>query len=147
MTSETKMTTSLVPYLFFGGRCEEALEFYESAAGAERGMLLRFNESPEPIPEGMLQPGFESKVMHAEMSIGGHSVFASDGCDQASSFDGFRLALSVPTKQDAERIFSALSQGGTVDMPLGETFFSPCYGQLTDKFGVGWMVMVPGEQS
>jgi uncharacterized glyoxalase superfamily protein PhnB len=134
------------PYLFFGGRCAEALEFYHQALGATVTMSMRFNESPAPIPDGMLQPGFEDKIMHAEFRVGSFTVMASDGCDDKSNFSGFRLALSVPTEADADRAFAALANGGKIDMPLGPTFWSPRYGMVTDKFNVGWMVMVPGPQ-
>jgi PhnB protein len=134
------------PYLFFSGRCEEALEFYEQALGATVTMSMRFSESPDPVPEGMLQPGFEHKIMHAEFRVGGFTVMASDGCDDKATFSGFRLALSVPTEADADRVFAALADGGKIDLPLGPTFWSPRYGMVTDKFNVGWMVMVPGQR-
>ncbi len=133
------------PYLFFSGRCEEALAFYEEALGAKVVMKMRFNESPEPVPEGSLQDGFEDKIMHASFTVGKMTIMASDGCDDQSKFDGFRLALSVPTEAAAENTFHALAEGGTVDMPLVKTFWSPRYGMVTDRFGVGWMVMVTGE--
>ncbi len=136
---------SVQPYLFFGGRCEEALAFYQQALGAKVGMVMRFSESPDPAPEGMVPPGFENKIMHSEFTVGNLTVMASDGCDEATTFSGFRLALSVPTAADADRVFNALAEGGTVDMPLGPTFWSPRFGQVTDRFNVGWMVMVPGE--
>lgn len=129
-------------YLFFGGRCDEALEFYKTALHAKLGMVLRFNESPEPPPPDMLQPGFEQKIMHCEFQVGNMTLMASDGCDDKSRFDGFRLALSVPSETDAERVFAALAQCGKIDMPLAKTFWSPCYGMVTDQFGVAWMVMV-----
>lgn len=138
---------SVQPYLFFGGRCEEALEFYKTALHAKVGMVMRFNESPEPTPPGMLAPGFENKVMHCSFQVGSMTVMASDGCDEKSRFDGFRLALSVPTEADADRAFNALADGGKIDMPLVKTFWSPRYGMVTDKFGVGWMVLVPGQHS
>jgi PhnB protein len=131
-------------YLFFGGRCEEALEFYKTALHAKVGMVLRFNESPEPPPPGMLAPGFESKIMHCSFQVGGTTVMASDGCDEKSSFVGFKLALTVPTEADADRVFNALAAEGKIEMPLVKTFWSPRYGMVTDKFGVEWMVMVPG---
>jgi len=137
---------TVTPYLFFGGRCDEALEFYKTALHAKIGMMMRHNESPEPAPPGMLQPGFESKIMHCEFQVGGTTIFASDGCDDKSSFVGFRLALSVPTEADADRAYNALAAGGKIDMPLVKTFWSPRFGMLTDKFGVEWMVMVPGER-
>ena len=134
------------PYLFFGGRCQEALDFYTSAVGATVDMLMRFDESPDPLPEGLLQPGFENKVMHSAFRIGNSTIMASDGCSEDSGFKGFSLALSVDTEADADRIFNALAEGGQVQMPLGPTFWSPRYGQLTDRFGVAWMVMVAPEQ-
>ena len=136
---------TITPYLFFGGRCDEAIEFYGKALGAEVEMLMRFNESPDPVPPGMLQPGFEKKVMHASLRILGIPLMASDGCGgDSSKFDGFRLALSLANEKDAKRAFDALADGGSVQMPLAKTFWSPCYGMVTDRFGLGWMVMVPG---
>ncbi|WP_442510311.1 YciI family protein [Novipirellula sp. SH528] len=137
---------SVQPYLFFGGRCDEALAFYEQALGAKVLMKMHFNESPDPVPDGMLQAGFENKIMHSSFNIGEMTIMASDGCNDNSKFDGFRLALSVPTETAADSAFDALAKGGKVDMPLAKTFWSPRYGMVTDKFGVGWMVMVPGEQ-
>ena len=134
-------------YLFFSGRCDEAMAFYQQHLSAEIKFLIRFNESPEPMPEGVLQPGFENKVMHAEFSIGNVLMMASDGCNDVDTLSGFRIALNVPTEAEAQRIFAALaSNGGKVDMPLTKTFWSPLYGQVTDQFGVGWMVMLPGDE-
>ncbi len=133
------------PYLMFSGRCDEALAFYGKAIGAEIEMLMRFNESPDPVPEGMLAPGFESKVMHSSMMVRGSRIMASDGCDANSVFGGFSLCLPAKDEADAHQLFNGLAEGGNVTMPLSKTFWSPCYGMLTDKFGVGWMVMVPGE--
>ncbi|MCA9178137.1 MAG: VOC family protein [Planctomycetales bacterium] len=134
------------PYLFFAGRCEEALDFYQQALGAKVLFKLRFNESPDPTPEGMLQPGFEAKIMHASFQVGEMTLLASDGCDDKTNFEGFRLAMTVPTEADCERVFTALANGGQVDMPLMKTFWSPLYGMVTDKFNVGWMVMVRSEE-
>ncbi len=139
------MSTTITPYLFFAGRCEEALDFYQKAIGAKVEMMMRFNESPEPVPPGMLQAGFENKVMHASLYIGEVRMMASDGCDDKSKFDGFRLALGMTTEAEAHKAFNALAEGGSIQMPLCKTFWSPCYGMVTDKFNVGWMVMVPGE--
>ncbi len=137
-------TTTIAPYLMFGGRCEEALDFYRTALGAEVEILMRFDESPEPMPAGMLPAGFEKKVMHASFRVRGVPLMASDGCNDQPKFDGFRLALSVPTEADARRAFDALADGGSVQMPMAKTFWSPCYGMVTDRFGLGWMVMVTG---
>lgn len=137
--------TKVTNYLFFSGRCEEALNFYQQHLGAKMDFMLRFNESPDPVPAGVLQEGFENKVMHASFTLGDITVFASDGCDEASHFSGFRLTLTVPKDDDAHRIFNALATNGTIDMPLTKTFWSPLYGQVTDQFGIGWMVMLPGD--
>ena len=136
--------TAITPYLFFGGRCEEAIAFYRTALGAEVEMLMRFDESPDAPPPGMVQAGFEKKVMHASIRVRGIPLMMSDGCDDTPKFDGINLALSVPTEADAARSFDALADGGSVRMPLCKTFWSPCYGMVTDRFGLGWMVMVPG---
>src|SRR3954447_23374719 len=137
--------TTITPYLNFGGRCEEALEFYRDALGAEVEMLMRFDESPEPPPPGMLPAGCEKKIMHASFRVRGVPLMASDGCGDESKFDGMRLALAVPKEADARRAFDALADGGSVQMPLTKTFWSPCYGMVTDRFGLGWMVMVPAQ--
>jgi len=138
---------SIQPYLFFGGRCEEAIGFYTNVLGAKVGMVMRFNESPKPLPPGVLQPGFEGKVMHAAFHIGANTIFASDGCDDKSRFSGFSLTLNVPDETEANRVFAGLGDGGSVQMPLAKTFWSPCYGMLTDRFGISWMVMVPGDSA
>jgi len=145
---ETTMPNTLIqPYLFFAGGCEEAIEFYRKALGAQVEALMRHKDSPDPHPPGMLQPGFENKIMHATLRIGGATVMASDGCDDKSHFDGFRLSLALPTEAEASRAFTGLSEGGQVQMPLAKTFWSPCFGMVTDRFGVGWMVTVVAEPS
>jgi PhnB protein len=131
------------PYLFFDGRCEEALDFYRRALGAEVTMLMRFKEAPEQPPPGAVPPGSENKVMHAAFRIGETTVMASDGhCQQKASFQGFSLSISVNDEATADRLFAALADGGQVRMPLGKTFFSPKFGMVADRFGVGWMVIV-----
>lgn len=130
------------PYLMFGGRCEEALEFYRTVLGAQIDMLMRFQESPDPPPPGMLPPGFENKIMHASFRIAGNVLMASDGCEVGSQFKGFSLSISVATEAEAERYFAALSDGGQVQMPLAKTFWSPKFGMLIDRFGISWMVNV-----
>jgi PhnB protein len=132
----------LEPYVFFNGRCDEAIAFYKEALGAEVTFLMRTRESPDPITPGALPAGFEDKVMHATLNIGGSSVMISDGNrTEPSGFKGFRLSLGVDTPEDAERIFNALLPGGNVIMPLSKTFWSPAFGMLDDKFGMGWMVI------
>ena len=128
----------LQPYLFFEGRCDEAVEFYRDALGAEVTILMRYKEGPEPC-----SPGTEEKVMHASLRIGDTIVSASDGrCSGKASFQGFALSLTVPNAAEAERQFAALSAGGQVQMPLTKTFFSPSFGMVADRFGVFWMVYV-----
>lgn len=133
------------PYLFFGGRCEEAIAFYRSALGAEVEMVMHYKDSPEPPPEGMLAPGFEDKVMHASFRVGETTLMASDGCEEGGGFGGFSLSYAAPTEADAVRVFSALAEGGQVKMPLCKTFWSPCFGMLTDRFGIAWMINVEAE--
>ena len=138
------MTTShskqVQPYLFFEGRCQEALEFYRKALGAEVTALMRYKDSPD---QTMVQPGSEDKVMHASFQIGETTVMASDGrCGGQPSFQGFALSLTVSTEAEADRLFGAIVDGGQVIMPLTTTFFSPRFGMTTGRFGVSWMVYV-----
>ncbi len=127
-------------YLFFNGRCEEAIEFYKKTLGAKVEMMMRFNESPEPHK---CAPGTENKIMHSCIRIGDSAVMASDGMAQGQpEFKGFSLTISAKDEAEAERLFGALSAGGQVHQPLIKTFFSPKFGILADKFGVSWMVLV-----
>lgn len=130
------------PYLFFGGRCDEALEFYRTALGAQVDMLMRYKESPEPPPPGMLPPNWGEKVMHTTFHIGETTLMASDGCEVGATFAGFSLSLAVATEAEADRAFAALAQGGQVRMPMTKTFWSPRFGMVADRFGVSWMVYV-----
>lgn len=131
------------PYLFFNGCAEEAFECYRRALGAEVIDVMRYRDSPEPPPPGMIPPGSENKVMHASLRIGSSTVMASDGhCSGQAAFQGFSLSVDFPDEQGARKAFDALADGGTVQMPLGKTFFSPCFGMVMDRFGVGWMVIV-----
>lgn len=127
-------------YLNFDGRCEEAIEFYKRALGAEVKMLMRFKDSPEPAQSSA---GSENKVMHAALRIGDTELMASDGrCTGKSQFSGINLSLTVASEAEAEQRFAALSAGGQVQMPLTKTFFSPKFGMLADRFGVTWMILV-----
>jgi len=132
-------------YLFFNGRCEEAIEFYRAKLGAKVGMLMRFKESPEPPPPGCLPEGSDNKVMHAAFQIGDTLVMASDGmATGAPEFKGFSLSITCASEREADRVFEALGDGGgQVQMPLAKTFFSPRFGMVADRFGVSWMVIVP----
>jgi PhnB protein len=142
MQSEVRQ---IQPYLFFNGRCEEAIALYQQALGAQVSMLMRYRESPDPIPPGMLPAGFENKVMHASLDIGGAGLMLSDGCSgDGGQFNGFSVSLMVEDEATARRMFDALAVGGQITMPMGGTFWTPCFGMLNDRFGLGWMIQVPG---
>ncbi|HTZ80189.1 MAG TPA: VOC family protein [Stellaceae bacterium] len=132
------------PYLFFDGRCDEAIDFYRRALGAEVTMLLRFKDNPDSNAANcMVKPGTENKVMHAQIRIGETMVLVSDGrCEGNPNFQGFGLSLTVANDEEAERRFNALADNGVVQMPLGKTFFSSSFGMVADRFGVMWMVYV-----
>jgi PhnB protein len=126
------------PYLFYNGRCDEAIAFYRAAVGAEVTMLMRFKDSPEPTSHGVAE-----KVMHASLQIGDTTVLLSDGqCSGPLSFQGFALSLTVADDAEAERLFAALGDGGQVQMPLAKTFFTSKFGMVADRFGVLWMIYV-----
>jgi PhnB protein len=127
------------PYLFFNGRCEEALKFYHEALGAEVTSLMRFNEAPDQ--SGML-PGTGDKIMHADFRIGDTTILTSDGmCSGQLSFEGIALTLNAPDAAEADRLFAALADGGQVQMPMSQTFFAQRFGMVADRFGVSWMVI------
>jgi PhnB protein len=128
------------PYLFFDGRCEEALQFYRKALGAEVEMMMRFKDSPEPMGGGPQPPA--DKVMHASFRIGDTQVMASDGnCKGKPAFQGFSLSVNAQDRKDAEKRFAMLAEGGQVQQPLIETFFAERFGMVADRFGVSWMVI------
>jgi PhnB protein len=128
------------PYLNFDGCCDEALEFYKKAIGAKVEMVLRWKDCPDKT---LSSPGNEEKVMHSQFQVGDTTVMASDGrCTGKPSFQGITLSIAASSEAEAERLFAALAEGGRVQMPLGKTFFSPRFGMVADKFGVGWMVIV-----
>jgi PhnB protein len=130
------------PYLNFDGRCEEAIEFYRQALGAEVTALMRFKDSPQPCEPGMAPPG--DKVMHASFRIGDSTLMASDGyCGGRPGFQGISLSLTLPNDATAQRVFTALAEGGKVEMPLSKTFFASQFGVVADRFGVSWMIYVP----
>ncbi|GLK79212.1 VOC family protein [Methylopila turkensis] len=136
---------TIKPYLFFDSRCEEAIAFYEQALGAERLMFLRYGDAPDPVPESMLPKIGAGGVLHATLKIGDGELMMSDGCGpECEAFRGFSVSLSAAGADEARRFYDALAEGGQIQMPLGPTFFSPCFGMVTDRFGVPWMVVVPG---
>ena len=131
------------PYLFFDGRCEEALDFYKSALGAKVEVMMRFKDSPEPPQPGMCKPGSEDKIMHASFRVGDTALMASDGrCEGKPSFQGISLSVTAKDDGEAERFFTALGTGGQERMPLTKTFFSSRFGIVADRFGVSWMIVV-----
>ena len=136
------MTTRRVdPYLFFDGKCEEAVEFYKKTLGATDVRMMRFKESPD---QSQCAPGAGDKIMHAEFKIGDSLIMGSDGrCEGKTNFQGFSLSITLPTEAEADRVFGALTAGGKVEMPLTKTFFALKFGMLEDQFGMGWMVIVP----
>lgn len=136
----------VTPYLFFDGRCEEALDFYKRALGAEIGMMMRFKDSPEPPqPDscGSVDPAtLADKIMHASLRIRGTALMASDGMAQGKpKFEGVSLSLDAADEAEAKRLFDALCEGGDVQMPLGKTFFAKSFGMTRDRFGVNWMII------
>lgn len=132
------------PYLFLNGRADEAIAFYRDALGAELAMRMSFGESPEKSPMP-LPPGWDQKVMHAALQVGDTQLMLSDAdCADDAQFKGFRLSLNCDDEASARRAFDQLAAGGQVQMPLGKTFWSPLFGMLTDKFGIGWMVGIAG---
>jgi len=127
-------------YLFFDGRCDEAIEFYKKTLGAEVGMLMRWKDSPD---KSMAMPSNADKVMHSSIRIGDTTIMASDGRNTGNpNFQGFALTISAKDAAEADKLFAALGAGGKVTMPMSKTFFSPRFGMLADKFGVGWMIIV-----
>ncbi len=128
------------PYLFFDGRCGEAIEFYRRTLGAQVTALMRFKDAPDG---GTCGAAGAENIMHASLQIGATTVMLSDGrCEGHPHFVGFSLALNVPDESEAERLFGALAEGGQVQMPLARTFFSPRFGMVMDRLGVAWMINV-----
>jgi PhnB protein len=131
----------LEPYLFFHGRCEEALNFYKQCLGGEISDINRYEGSPMA---DQVDADFRNKVMHANFRAGDVRFMASDGRPGSPPDGNDDIALCLATSDGAEgqRVFEALSNGGNVEMPLGDAFWGGKFGMLTDKFGVQWMVNV-----
>ena len=133
-------------YITFGGRCEEALEFYKKSLGAEVTGVMRWKESRDKDMKA--PPGYEEKVMNAAFRIGDTELMADDGMGESTpEFKGMTLAIETADDAEARRIFTALGEGGMVTMPLVKTFWTSSFGMLTDKFGVPWMVNVAAQKA
>lgn len=147
------LNATVQPYLYFDGRCEEALEFYRDHLGAKIEFLMRFKEAPQTGDGCTPPPGFDpsrvaDKVMHCSFRIGNTALMASDGMSLGkASFQGISLTINAADEAEADRLFAALADGGQVQMPLTKTFYSPRFGMVADRFGVSWMVIVPGPTS
>ena len=129
------------PYLYFQGRCEEALAFYRQVLSAEATIAARFSDIPGANPA----PGGEAKVAHAVIRIGETTLLASDGGGGEAGFAGFSLSLTAAHDADAERLFAALAEGGEVRMPLSPSPFASRFGMVADRFGVPWIVVAQAQ--
>jgi PhnB protein len=139
---ENAMKTDL--HLVFPGTCREAFAFYEKAFGSKVQFCMTFGEAPEGTP---VPPGAKDLILHTAMPLGTLTLM---GCDspkgREDALSGFQVSITCNDEAEAQRIFAALSEGGTVQMPLAKTFWSPLFGMAKDRFGVGWMVGLPGPQ-
>jgi PhnB protein len=129
---------NLNPYLSFKGNCAEAFNFYAEVFGSKIGMIMTYGEAPpgEPVP-----PDMKDKIMHGRMTIGESVLMGSDAPVQfASTPAGFSVSINVETVEEAERIYAALSEGGSIKMPIGETFWALRFAMFIDKFGIPWMI-------
>jgi len=128
----------LNPYLTFNGQCEAAFKFYEKVLGGKIEAMMTFGSSP--MAE-QTQPGWRNKIMHARMSVSGKTLMASDAPpDRHEAMKGFMVTLGIDDPGEAERIFRALSEKGTIQMPIQKTFWAERFGMLVDQFGTPWMV-------
>lgn len=132
-------------YISFEGRCEEAIQFYRQALGAQVLMQMRFKEAP-PEAQAQMTPGTGDKVMHASLSVGESTLMMSDGmCTGKGVFKGVSLSLTVRDEDEAQRRYAALAEGGQAQLPLHKTFFARSFGMVADRFGVQWMVIAPAQ--
>jgi uncharacterized protein YbaA (DUF1428 family)/uncharacterized glyoxalase superfamily protein PhnB len=147
LVGEAAGGSTIQPYLFYRGRCEEAIAYYKETLAAEVVMMLRFKDNPDKPGPHKVPPELDEKIMHACLRICGAEIMMSDGMKTGPlDFQCMSLSLSVANEAEADRVFGALAADGTVQMPMGKTFFSPRFGAVTDKFGVAWMIIVPQPQ-
>ena len=136
-------SATIQPYLFFRGRCEEAINYYKDKIGAEVLMMIRFKENPDKPGGDAVSPALDEKIMHASLRIAGATIMLSDGMRSGPlDFQCMSLSLAVRSEAEADRMFNALAADGTVQMPMAKTFFAPRFGAVADKFGVSWMIIV-----
>lgn len=128
----------LIPYLIFpDGNCEEALAFYGKALGGQTGHISRYADAPEQAQMGMAP----DKVMHTHFTVDGNVLFmASDGPSPAKDSGNVSLSLNFTDGGSIQAAFTALSDGGTITMPLQDTFWGATFGMLQDRYGIKWMV-------
>lgn len=139
---------TIQPYLFFRGRCEEAIKFYEKALGAKVGMMMRFKDNPDKPPESVVPAAMNDRIMHASLEIAGANIMLSDGMKEGGpEFGSMSLSLAVTNPADVDRYFNALAQGGEIEMPLNKTFFAERFGSVKDKFGISWMIICEAKRS
>ena len=124
-------------YVNFAGKCAEAFQFYEQHLGGTVTMLMTHGQAPD---QSKVNPEWKDAVLHARISIGGTELMGAD-IPNAQPMRSSYLSLNVESDTEAERIFSALSNGGEVFMPMQETFFATLFGQLRDRFGLNWMII------
>lgn len=145
--TDQTFTTQVQTYLYFDGKCDEALAFYRDTVGAEILQLMRYRDMPlqpgsDTCVEQSMPPGCEDKVLHCSFRIGATELMASDGfCAGKPVFEGFALSLVLKDKDTVERTFARLAEGGEVRVPVDKTFFSPAFGLVVDRYGILWNVL------
>jgi PhnB protein len=128
----------LNPYLTFNGQCEEAFRFYEKVLGGKIEAMMPHEGSPM---EQHVPPKWRSKIMHARLRLGDEVLMGSDAPpDRYQPMQGFSVTLGIQDPAEAERVFHALSERGTVQMPIEKTFWALRFGMLVDQFGTPWMI-------
>ena len=126
----------LIPYLSYAGNCAEAFRFYAQATGGKIDFMMTYAEAPPGTP---VSPGMRDKIMHASMTIGGNPIMGSDAPLSATP-TGFAVSINTDDPDQAERLYAALAEGGTIRMPITETFWAHCFAMFTDKFNIPWMI-------
>jgi PhnB protein len=131
-------------HLNFNGNCRDAFALYQKVFGTKSQMLMTYGEAPAGAP---VPPDWKDKVIHTSLPLGGGMLMGCDAPpDRSKPLGGFQVSVESTDQAELKRIFDGLSDGGSIQMPMAKTFWSPLFGMCTDKFGVGWMVGAPGEQ-